>query len=161
MLAWHIFFPHHVTCVNFIMLESRILKLTHVTWWGKKICQARILLLRYPVKLQRSYHEASRSVLSLTNCRIKEPNLWSINSHKTPTHTQTWALFLENWSNLTRFAKLRGNLRVDENSWKSWKCDYSAHMVTILRFVSFSFTTISLWLVIRWHVIGQSNITRG
>ena len=36
MLASYIFFPHHVTCVTFIMLETRILKLTHVTWWERK-----------------------------------------------------------------------------------------------------------------------------
>ena len=46
MLASYIFFRHYVTGVNFIMLESRILKLTHETWWGKKIYEASILLLR-------------------------------------------------------------------------------------------------------------------
>ena len=56
MLALHIFFPHHVTCVNFIMLESRILKLTHVTQWGKKICKASILLLRYATLCWKEQH---------------------------------------------------------------------------------------------------------
>ena len=47
MLALYIFFPHQVTCVNFNILLSSIMKLTYVTWWGKKIYKASILLLRY------------------------------------------------------------------------------------------------------------------
>ena len=50
MLAWHIFFLHHVTCVNFNILLSSIIKLTLVRWSPKTICQASILLLRYQTR---------------------------------------------------------------------------------------------------------------